>query len=216
MMSIGEKLKQARLAVNLTQETMAEKVGVSRQTISNWENGKSYPDIASVIILSDVYCVTLDSLLKGDNKMMKHLKDSTDVTKSNKELAVSFILAGVFCAALILVRIFIPIPKITGVIPNIIAVVVFAVGAIIALAGTINIKKLSEQKTSNKTLLKIGAILLYFLIYVPLILVVPQAISSGFRIETEWLQGVVRVTTAIVLLIPSFVIYKKIKYLFTD
>lgn len=101
-MNINEKLKQARIAVNLTQEAVAEKVGVSRQTMSNWENGRSYPDIVSIITLSDVYGMTLDSLLKGDNEMIKHLKESTDVTKSNKQLAVSFLLAGVFCVIFIL------------------------------------------------------------------------------------------------------------------
>lgn len=215
-MSIGEKLKQARAKANLTQEIIAEKVGVSRQTVSNWENGKSYPDIASIIILSDVYNQTLDSLLKGDSEIMKHLKESTDTTKSNKQLAGSFILAGLFCVALILVRIFVSIPRITGVIPNIIAIVVVALGVIIALAGSINIKKLSEQKTSNKALLKAATILLYVLIYIPLILVIPEAITVGFNVDAEWLNGTIRAATAIVLLIPAFALYGKLKYLFTD
>lgn len=215
-MGIGEKLKQARVTANLTQEMVAEKVGVSRQTISNWENGRSYPDIASVIVLSDVYCLTLDSLLKGDNELMKHLNESTDVTKSNKQLAASFVMAGLFCIALILVRLFIPIPQITGVIPNIIAIVVFVVGVIITLVGSLNIKKISEQKTSNKTLMKIGAVLLYILIYVPLVIVIPEAITSGFQIEAETLQGGIRAVIAIALLIPALVIYRKFKDLFAD
>jgi len=214
-MNISVKLKQERLANDLTQEEVAEKIGVSRQTISNWENGKTYPDISSIIILCDVYDITLDSLLKGDNEMIKHLKNSTDVTKSNKQLAVSFLLAGVLCAVFILIRIFVPIPQISGVVPSIIAMSVFAVGLIIALAGTINIKKLSEQKTSNKTLLKIGIISLYILIYIPLLLVIPEAVTSGFQIEAEWLQAVLRGAAALILLIPAFVIYKKLSYLFS-
>ena len=46
---IGSKIKAARLEKKLTQEQVAEILGVSRQTISNWENEKSYPDIISVI-----------------------------------------------------------------------------------------------------------------------------------------------------------------------
>lgn len=214
-MSISEKLKQARLAVNLTQEVVAEKVGVSRQTMSNWENGRSYPDIVSIIILSDIYGMTLDSLLKGDNEMIKHLKESTDVTKSNKQLAVSFLLAGAFCVVFVLIRIFVPIPQISGIIPSIIAMAVFVIGLIIALAGTINIKKLSEKKTSNKTLLKIGTILLYILIYIPLLLAIPEAVTSGFQIEEEWLKAVIRGATALILLVPAYVIYKKLSYLFS-
>jgi len=95
-MSIGEVLKQARAAIGLSQEEVAEKVGVSRQTISNWENGRSYPDISYVMALSDVYDLTLDSLLKGDSEMIKHLEESTNITKSNKQVAASIIALVVF------------------------------------------------------------------------------------------------------------------------
>ena len=90
-MSISEILKQARSETDLSQEAAAEKIGVSRQTMSNWETGKSYPDIASVIAMSDVYGVSLDSLMKGDTKMIKHLEESTNVTRSNKQKAASII-----------------------------------------------------------------------------------------------------------------------------
>ena len=73
-MEIGKKLKDARLHSGLTQEKVAEELNVSRQTISNWENEKSYPDIISVIGLSNLYSISLDDLLKGDEKMMKHLE----------------------------------------------------------------------------------------------------------------------------------------------
>ena len=85
-MDIGMKLKQARLTAKLTQEHVAEAIGVSRQTISNWENEKSYPDIVSVISLSDLYGISLDDLLKGDRKMIEHLNESTDVVSSNRKL----------------------------------------------------------------------------------------------------------------------------------
>lgn len=85
-MEIGKKLKDARMKFNLTQEQIAEELFVSRQTISNWENGKSYPDIISVIKLSDLYSISLDELLKGDQDMVKHLGESTDVVRSSKKL----------------------------------------------------------------------------------------------------------------------------------
>ena len=95
-MSIGEVLKQAWSAKNLSQEDAAETVGVSRQTISSWENGRSYPDFASTVALSDTYNVTLDSLLKGDSKMIKHLEESTNVTKSKKQVVASLIAIIIF------------------------------------------------------------------------------------------------------------------------
>jgi len=95
-MSIGEVIKQARSEKGFSQEVMAEKVGVSRQTLSNWETGKSYPEITNVIALSDAYGVTLDSLLKGDSEMIKHLEESTNVTKSRKQVVASIIALGIF------------------------------------------------------------------------------------------------------------------------
>jgi len=95
-MSIQEMLKQVRSDAELSQEEIAERIGVTRQTISNWETGKSYPDIASLIILSDIYGVSLDSLLKGDSKMIKHLEESTNVTKSNRQVIASIIALGIF------------------------------------------------------------------------------------------------------------------------
>ena len=65
-MEIGKKLKNARIEAGLTQEKAAEKIDVSSQTISNWENEKSYPDIISVIALSDLYSV---SLVKSNKKL---------------------------------------------------------------------------------------------------------------------------------------------------
>lgn len=86
-MEIGQKLRQARLDSGLTQEAVAERVGVSRQTVSNWENNRSYPDIASVITLSDLYSLTLDELLKGDVAMIRYLEESTDVVRSREKLS---------------------------------------------------------------------------------------------------------------------------------
>lgn len=85
-MDIGNKLKNARNEANFTQEDIAEKIGVSRQTISNWENNKSYPDIISIIKLSDIYSISLDALLKEDENMIKHLDESTNVVKSKNRL----------------------------------------------------------------------------------------------------------------------------------
>ena len=78
--------EKCRKKCGLTQEKAAEAVGVSRQTISNWENEKSYPDIVSVIRLSSLYSVSLDELLKGDEDMIEHLQESTNVVNSNKKL----------------------------------------------------------------------------------------------------------------------------------
>lgn len=79
-MQIGQKLQEARKARGLTQEAAAELVGVSRQTISNWERGKSLPDVLSVIRMSEAYDCSLDTLLKGDAQMEDKIRRDTDVT----------------------------------------------------------------------------------------------------------------------------------------
>jgi transcriptional regulator with XRE-family HTH domain len=73
-MTIGEQLSTARQQHQLTQQQVAAQVHVARQTISNWETGRSYPDIASLITLSTIYTLSLDSLLKGDGDMVQDLK----------------------------------------------------------------------------------------------------------------------------------------------
>ena len=75
-MEIGQKLKEKRTGLELSQEQLAEKLGVTRQTIANWEKGKTYPDIASVLKLSDLYGVSLDELLKEDTNMRKHVEET--------------------------------------------------------------------------------------------------------------------------------------------
>lgn len=107
-MEIGKKLKNARIEAGLTQEKAAEKIDVSRQTISNWENEKSYPDIISVIALSDLYSVSLDELLKGDKKMAEHLEESTNVVKSNKKLTGAILLNIILMILLIALNMLLP------------------------------------------------------------------------------------------------------------
>ena len=80
-MEIGQKLKEKRTAANLSQEELAAAVGVSRQTVSSWENNRSYPDIGSLLKLSDLYGASLDELLKEDPVMRKHVEDSASLPR---------------------------------------------------------------------------------------------------------------------------------------
>lgn len=73
-MTIAEKIRNARTRCGYTQEQAAELLLVSRVTISNWETGKTLPDIATILAMSEVYDLTLDELLKGDAVMTKKLK----------------------------------------------------------------------------------------------------------------------------------------------
>ncbi|WP_086348880.1 helix-turn-helix transcriptional regulator [Candidatus Enterococcus clewellii] len=70
-MKISEQLKKHRKTKQISQEGLAEVVQVSRQTVSNWETGRSYPDLQSLLLLSDYFEVSLDELVRGDVPMMK-------------------------------------------------------------------------------------------------------------------------------------------------
>lgn len=74
-MKLETRLKQRRNTLQMTQEEVAEKIHVSRQTISNWENGRNLPDINSLILISKIYAISLDELMKGDPKMVKKLDE---------------------------------------------------------------------------------------------------------------------------------------------
>lgn len=107
-MEIGKKLKTARTAAGLTQEQVAQQLFVSRQTVSNWENERTYPDIVSVIRLSDLYSISLDELLKGDTEMLEHFKESTDIVQSNRRLVLAVALNIIVLLACLTAAAFLP------------------------------------------------------------------------------------------------------------
>ena len=82
-MELNAQIKKYRKSLNLSQEELAEKVYVTRQTISNWENGKSYPDIHSLLLLSSLFNVSLDQLIKGDIETMKDIINEQEIKKFN-------------------------------------------------------------------------------------------------------------------------------------
>ncbi len=82
-MDIGNRIKKYREHINLSQEGLADKVYVSRQTISNWENNKSYPDINSLKLLTSIFDVSLDEFIKGDIEEMKKKINEYDLKEYN-------------------------------------------------------------------------------------------------------------------------------------
>ena len=82
-MELGNKIKYYRGEKEFSQEELAERVYVSRQTISNWENNKSYPDINSIVLLSEIFEISIDNLIKGDVELMKKEINSEEVKKLN-------------------------------------------------------------------------------------------------------------------------------------
>ncbi len=87
-MNLKDKLTKLRKDNNLTQDELAEKLYISRQTISNWENGRTYPDIETLILISNKFNISLDDLLKTDKEV---IKDMDKKIRSHKKLIITII-----------------------------------------------------------------------------------------------------------------------------
>ena len=70
-MELGKRISEIRKDHNLTQEDLASRYNVTRQTISNWENGKTYPDLDTLVRISDDFGISLDNMLKDDRETVR-------------------------------------------------------------------------------------------------------------------------------------------------
>ena len=94
-MEIGKQIRKYRTELKLSQDDLADRVYVTRQTISNWENNRNYPDIRSLVLLSNVFGISLDILVKGDLEQMKDEIKTEDIRKFQRESRVyGILLAG--------------------------------------------------------------------------------------------------------------------------
>ena len=80
-MNIGEQINNLRKQHGLSQDDFANLFNVSRQTISNWENGKSYPDLEMIIKVSDYFKISIDELLKNDVQTVKKIDNEKKAKK---------------------------------------------------------------------------------------------------------------------------------------
>ncbi|MBQ8842220.1 MAG: helix-turn-helix transcriptional regulator [Ruminiclostridium sp.] len=134
-MELGSQIKKYRGELKLSQEELAEKVYVTRQTVSNWENEKSYPDIHSLLLLSSLFEISLDQLIKGDIDIMKKEIDKAEIERHNH---LGNIFAFLFIARLIS---FIPLVKFLQIIGIAIWVVLFGITMVFA----VKIHKLQKE-----------------------------------------------------------------------
>ena len=103
-MKLGKRIAEIRKEHKLTQEGLAEICSVTRQTISNWENGKSYPDLETLVLISDTFDVSLDVMLKGDRKMVSEI---TKEQKQGRYYRIKMVIAVIIGAAIFLAAILI-------------------------------------------------------------------------------------------------------------
>lgn len=93
-MELGQQLKAHRKELGISQDELAEKIFVSRQSISNWENNKTYPDIHTLLLLAETFGVSLDELIKGDVEEMKKEINAQERAGFNRD-SVCFAIFGI-------------------------------------------------------------------------------------------------------------------------
>ncbi|WP_283171657.1 helix-turn-helix transcriptional regulator [Curtanaerobium respiraculi] len=82
-MELGNLIKQHRGDRSMSQDGLARAIFVLRQTVSNWETGKTYPDVQSLLLMSDLFDVSIDQLVKGDMAMI-----DAEIEKAAKRMKV--------------------------------------------------------------------------------------------------------------------------------
>lgn len=105
-LELHSQIKKYRTEMNLSQEELAEKIYVTRQSISNWENNKNYPDIRSLLLLSSLFNVSLDQLIKGDIKIMKEEINRNELDKFNRDGVIFTILLILTAVSIVPLTIF--------------------------------------------------------------------------------------------------------------
>lgn len=97
-MTIADRIQTLRKSKGMSQEELADAAGVSRQAVSKWESEQSTPDLDKVVILSEIFDVTTDYLLKGiepvettDHKTMADVVDQKIFTEKNGKRAKSIL-----------------------------------------------------------------------------------------------------------------------------
>lgn len=94
-MELSKQIQRYRKKQKLSQEDLAEKIHVTRNTISNWERNKNVPDLNSLILLSEIFNTSLDDLVKGDIKVMKTQINNKDFNNWTFIMGVSSILTAI-------------------------------------------------------------------------------------------------------------------------
>lgn len=100
-MKLGKSIVEIRKKNNLTQEDFAKKFNVTRQTVSNWENEKSYPDLITLVKISDEFGYSLDTMLKENPNMTenmdKEMKMGKMLTKTYEKKVIIAIIGAIAC-----------------------------------------------------------------------------------------------------------------------
>jgi len=166
-MKLGQTIVEIRKEHGLTQEDLAKEFHVTRQTVSNWENEKSYPDLCTLVKISDTYHISLDRMLKEDIDMTEAMNRSiqlgNEAKKNSKRYFYMGLAGGICCFVMVVTNLVIQ--------ENLMAVFWTAAMLINILSVMSNIKTGKESDRQVKTLGAEDA------------MVVKQLIDKGMKVE---------------------------------
>lgn len=148
-MTIGEQLTTARKARKLTQQQVADQLHVTRQTISSWEVGRSYPDLASVVALSEFFALSLDQLLKGDAKMMADAKFKEEERRGAKVMYWGAYAVNLVLLAFVIMHQYHIVGVTMGYTTRAVFVLIMLINLVVLLYATRNYRRVAGPLTSQ-------------------------------------------------------------------
>ena len=158
-MSLPERLMKLRKAANLSQEEVADKLEVSRQTVSKWETGQSSPDLDKVLPLCELYNVTPDELLhnggmeeSGELFIDKEQRQQYAQDKERSKKKLLGILGGslLYVVGIVFIMVAIPVLRWNPVVSAAIMLLLFAIATIIIIYSSLAYRKEKQPRELTK------------------------------------------------------------------
>ncbi len=161
-MNTSDRIQHLRKTNGISQEELADRIGVSRQAVSKWENEQSSPDLENIVLMSEIFDVTTDYLLKGIEPVK-----NIEAKKREKPNAIIFTIAatafnalGLILSVLLWLKNQTPVETAIGLAMMVMGCMIFAVGLAI-----------SDEKSKEKSKKFFWAINIWILIFIPLSLI---------------------------------------------
>lgn len=157
-MNIGEKLYELRKEKHLSQEEVAEKLDVTRQTISKWETNQSTPDFDKIKPLCELYGITADELLTGEKRKIIEQPENKQNTKEKRAKGIALGILAYFIAV-VWIMISIPVLMINPVLAAAIFILICGIATFIIIYTCINYKVETEENKKNPIIKRINNII---------------------------------------------------------
>ena len=158
-MNIADRIQHLRKSKGISQEELADKIGVSRQAVSKWESEQTSPDLEKIILMSDFFDVTTDYLLKGIEPLPKDTTEPKDKPNANifAIVGTAFNFMGIIVSAMIWYEEQVATATAVGLIFIVIGCMIYGIGSII-----------SDEATKHKAKQKFISINIWTVTFVPL------------------------------------------------